>query len=329
MRSHNPVLSPGYFKPSIHQHHAIPSHFRVHHKASHIVTGGRAKDPSPTSRKSPSPRPADATLGTYGSTVDRFLEFCAAEGVPKKIQPPADEFVLCAFAATSAGIHAGATAGNNIAALKAWHITQNAEWKGSSRLHYVLAGVENLAPESSKRPPRPPINSAMLRVLYEGLDFSKPRDVAVFAAACVAFWGQCRLGELIPTSASVSASKYLPTRAHVSRSHRNKRATTLRLPRTKTKKNGDDVVLVAQSSPMDPRVALDMHFLANKCDPASPLFAFASSAGPTILTKAKFLRFRIGGKTELLLAGVAPDVVKAMGRWSFSAFLRYWRSRDH
>ncbi|KAK7021560.1 hypothetical protein R3P38DRAFT_2780774 [Favolaschia claudopus] len=39
--------------------------------------------------------------------------------------------------------------------------TMEAEWKGSSRLHYVLAGVENLAPDSSKRPRRPPINAAL------------------------------------------------------------------------------------------------------------------------------------------------------------------------
>ncbi|TFK16572.1 hypothetical protein FA15DRAFT_548136, partial [Coprinopsis marcescibilis] len=34
--------------------------------------------------------------------------------------------------------------------------------------------------------------------------------------------------------------------------------------------------------------------------------------------------FRIGGTTELLLAGVPPDVVKAMGRWSSDSFLKYW-----
>ncbi|KAF9218783.1 hypothetical protein BS17DRAFT_642718, partial [Gyrodon lividus] len=35
--------------------------------------------------------------------------------------------------------------------------------------------------------------------------------------------------------------------------------------------------------------------------------------------------FRIGGTTELLLAGVPPDIVKALGRWSSDAFLCYWR----
>ncbi|KAJ6535788.1 hypothetical protein B0H19DRAFT_1271504 [Mycena capillaripes] len=275
---------------------------------------------------------ADTTLTNYGGVVDEFLGFCAIEGVPSKFQLPADEFVLCAFAASSAGVHAGSTVRNKIAALKAWHTAQNAEWKGSSRLHYVLAGVENLAPESSKRKPRPPITSAMLRALYDGLDFTNPRDVAVFAAACIAFWGQCRLGELLPTSSSPAASKNIPTRAHISNSTRNKRSRIIRLPRTKTKKNGDDVVLVAQATPIDPRVALDMHLLANNFDPNTLLFTFNSPNGSTQLTKSKFLQrcneiwqaagyprttghsFRIGGTTELLLAGVPPDVVKAMGR---------------
>jgi hypothetical protein len=38
--------------------------------------------------------------------------------------------------------------------------------------------------------------------------------------------------------------------------------------------------------------------------------------------------FRIGGTTELLVAGTPPDVVKATGRWSSQSFLRYWRSLD-
>ncbi|KAJ7429859.1 hypothetical protein B0H11DRAFT_2166731 [Mycena galericulata] len=283
---------------------------------------------------------AEPTLANYGNAVNRFLAFCAAEGVPHRFQLPADEFVLCAFATSSAGVHAGSTARNNIAALKAWHIAQNAPWHGGSRLHYVLAGVEKLAPESSKRPPRPPINSEMLRALYEGLDFSNPRDVAVFAAACVAFWGQCRLGEILPTTSSPAASKHLPTRRHISRSSRNKRASTLRLPRTKTKVNGEDVVLVSQAKPIDPRTALDMHLLANRCGDYASLFAYFSATGMVVnLTKPKFLErcneiwkaagyprttghsFRIGGTTELLLAG-------AMGRWSSDAFHRYWRSLE-
>ncbi|KAJ7083504.1 hypothetical protein C8R43DRAFT_909495 [Mycena crocata] len=289
---------------------------------------------------------APGTLSNYGYAVDRFLAFCAKEKIPIRFQLPADEFVLCAFAASGAGVHAGSTARNNIAALKAWHVAQGKTWQGSSRLHYVLAGVENLAPETSKRPPRPPINAEMLRVLYNGLDFTCPRDVAVFAAACVAFWGQCRLGEILPDSALESALIHKPTRAHVSRSHRNKRSTKLRLPRTKTKKSGEDVVLVAQNDPINPEIALNAHLKINNLSSSLPLFAYHTSSGVEILTRAKFLircneiwqkagyphttghSFRIGGTTELLLAGVAPDVVKALGRWSSDAFHKYWRSLE-
>ncbi|KAF9030724.1 hypothetical protein BDZ89DRAFT_949451 [Hymenopellis radicata] len=38
--------------------------------------------------------------------------------------------------------------------------------------------------------------------------------------------------------------------------------------------------------------------------------------------------FRIGGTTYFLLKGKDPNVVKALGRWSSDAFLRYWRQLD-
>ncbi|KAJ7730504.1 hypothetical protein B0H14DRAFT_2998932, partial [Mycena olivaceomarginata] len=78
----------------------------------------------------------------------------------------------------------------------------------------------------------------MLRALYEGLDFTSPRDVAVFAAACVAFWGQCRLGEILPVSANPSILAYKPTRAHILRSRRKRRSTTVCPPRTKPRNLG-------------------------------------------------------------------------------------------
>ncbi|KAG1731795.1 hypothetical protein EDD22DRAFT_788407, partial [Suillus occidentalis] len=34
--------------------------------------------------------------------------------------------------------------------------------------------------------------------------------------------------------------------------------------------------------------------------------------------------FWIGGTTEMLLSGVPPDVVKALGHWSSDTFLHYW-----
>lgn len=220
MRTDNPVLSSGYFAPSMrrklsipqlsapvirnpvpkplpstgrvprkkspitcpsHKSHPIPRLFQQFHSHPRLPTNLRKTNLSEAAINSVNFALqhgwADATLSNYGSAVDRFLAFCTAEKVPQDLQMPADEFVLCAFAASSAGLHAGSTARNNIAALKAWHVAQNAQWNGGSRLHYVLAGVENLAPDSSKRSPRPPINATMLRVLYDGLDFQIPETL--------------------------------------------------------------------------------------------------------------------------------------------------------
>ncbi|KAJ7265139.1 hypothetical protein C8J57DRAFT_1511700 [Mycena rebaudengoi] len=39
--------------------------------------------------------------------------------------------------------------------------------------------------------------------------------------------------------------------------------------------------------------------------------------------------FRIGGSTELLLAGVPCDIVATLGGWTSLAFLLYWRKIEH
>ncbi|KAJ7307675.1 hypothetical protein DFH08DRAFT_975496 [Mycena albidolilacea] len=37
----------------------------------------------------------------------------------------------------------------------------------------------------------------------------------------------------------------------------------------------------------------------------------------------------IGSSTELLLAGVSPNIVAALGSWTSLAFLLYWRKIEH
>nr|GAT48555.1 DNA breaking-rejoining enzyme [Mycena chlorophos] len=288
-----------------------------------------------------------STLVNYGYAVDRFMRFCDAEHIPPNLRLPAHDFVLCAYAASHAGLHAGSTARNDMSALKAWHVAQEKPWQASPRLHYVLCGVENLSPEASRKLPRPPITCDMLSCLRQDLDFSSSFDLAVFAAACMAFWGQCRLGEILYTSKKDPQSEHKPSRADVSNSVRESGSLVVRIPRTKTKKQGDDVVLVPQVGPLNPVVALRMHLIASASLPTSaPLFAYVSDTAFRPLTRHAFLTrcnevwarsgfprltghsFRIGGTTELLLQGVPPDVVKAMGRWSSDAFLRYWRSLE-
>jgi hypothetical protein len=77
---------------------------------------------------------ADSTLKRYSGSIKQYVRFCDAERVPEHLRFPADEFVLCAFAASSFGKHAGGTPWGRLSALKAWHTTHNVRWNGSPRL---------------------------------------------------------------------------------------------------------------------------------------------------------------------------------------------------
>ena len=289
---------------------------------------------------------ADSTLRRYTGTIKQFLRFCDEEHVPEHMRFPADEFVLCAFAASSFKRHAGGTPRSRMTALKAWHTAHNVEWKGSTRLRYVLNGVDNFAPSSSRQAPRPPVNATMLVLLVQNLDLNSPLDAAVAACAVTAFWGQCRLGELLPSLSAVTPLSPLPIRSNFRRSLGNPDACILRLPRTKTHRHGQDVVLVDQQDPINPITLLKNHIRLNRIHSHHLLFSFLSTDGLSVLSKKTFLQrcnsiwstfgyprttghsFRIGGTTELLTAGVPPEIVRATGRWSSESFFRYWRSLD-
>jgi hypothetical protein len=106
------------------------------------------------------------------------------------------------------------------------------------------------------------------------------------------------------------------------------------------------VVLVDQHITINPIATLVRHLRVNNIPDDTHLFSYTTPNGFSSLTKPLFLRrcneiwsllgyprttghcFRIGGTTELLVAGIPPDVVKVMGRWSSDSFLRYWRSLD-
>jgi len=112
-----------------------------------------------------------------------------------------------------------------------------------------------------------------------------------------------------------------------------------------TKELGASVVLTAQhNSPLCPVAALKNNLAINALIPGtSALFAYMTSSGqPKNMLKHEFLKFvmgiwssamlvhvlghsfRIGGAVELLLAGVPPEVVAALGGWTSLAFLLYW-----
>jgi hypothetical protein len=290
---------------------------------------------------------ADSTISNYANGIKQFHAFCNRENVPLEYRLPASEFLLCAFAASHAGILAGSTAQNCISAIRAWHIANDAHWSGDVCLNYVLNGVENLTPNSARKPLRPPIMRAMIKLLDAKLSHRNTLDVCVLMAAKTAFWGQCRLTEILLATATKLPSHAKPQvslHAHLQDPCTSAGSRILHLPQTKRNRNkGEDIMLCRQEGASDVIAALVEHLAVNIFPSNYPLFSYHTACGLHYLTRAKLLdrcneiwalnglpgssghSFHIGGTTELLISGVPPDVVKTMGRWSSNSFLRYWR----
>jgi len=290
---------------------------------------------------------AVSTRKGYFGGVKRFQLFCQARGIPLEDQLPASGNVLCAFAASSAGVRSGSAVRNDLSGIRAWHILNNVPYNDSIRLSYVVRGVENLTPTSSRRAARRPITSSMMAALHTGLDLVEPGDACIFAAACCAFWGQARSGDILPGSDAVHDPSMFPSTSDLGPPSTAAGSRKLHLPYDKAKKHkGADIILCRQHGPSDPIWALSNHLRVNTPPARAALFSFRAHAGFTTLSSRRLLVrcntiwsrlglpsvsghcFRIGGTTELLLRGVPPDIVRMMGRWSSDAFFIYWRNLE-
>ncbi|KAJ7312509.1 hypothetical protein DFH08DRAFT_717678 [Mycena albidolilacea] len=278
---------------------------------------------------------ADSTIEKCSQGLEAYHRFCDKQQIPVSYRLPASEELLCAFAAARVGEIAGGTARSAVAAVKAWHIIQDTLWMGGLRLRYTLKGVEKLVPSNSSCDELPPVTKDMLNQLEKELNLTTPEDTAVFAAACCAFWGQIRLGEILSDTQGAYFEGRIPLGTDFSPSATPAGTRVLRLPCTKTKgAKGNNSILCRQNSVTDPVNTTINHIAVNNIPPDHPLFSYRNDKGRLVcLSHRKFLQrcndvwkkhgipsitghsFCIGGTTHLLIAGVNPDVVQAMGRW--------------
>jgi hypothetical protein len=204
-----------------------------------------------------------------------------------------------------------------------------------------------------KRDQRGPVTIEHLFVLLCVLDLSKPFDAAIWALATAAFWGCRRLGELtIPAPADFDPKYHITRDAppkHI-RTNGVSHATALHLPWTKSAhERGGTLTMTSRTDNLCPEKAYDNHMKVNANVPGwAALFSFDTGNGQwapitkdwcmrrctEIWTNAKLNlvhghSYRIGGSTELLLAGVPCEVVAALGEWTSLAFLLYWRKIEH
>jgi hypothetical protein len=285
------------------------------------------------------------TRKNHAGSAARFRSFCRECDVPRELTFPVAEPVLCAWLASMHGIKSGSTARNELAGLRAWHVRCNVPFPASERVTKILESIEHHRPARSRLPLRSPVTLDMIRVLVDKLSEDPTSfNLAVLACALAAFWGQFRLGELLPTSRATFTPDLYPTRS----SWGSPSGSSIALPWTKTTKSRGSVVrLPSQASRTCPVAAVTRYLRKFPAPSSSALFSFSGPDGMVRpLTKKAFLdyinsvwarhrfpritghAFRIGGTTELLRQGVDPEIMKVSGRWSSDSFLRYWRKTD-
>ncbi|QRV78784.1 site specific recombinase, phage integrase family protein [Ceratobasidium sp. AG-Ba] len=289
---------------------------------------------------------AKGTTKNYESAIRTFLDFIAEHNIEPHRAFPAEEIVICAFTASLAKKVSGSTANGILSGLKTWHEIHGFTWNGSKRIQLITKGVAISAPASSKKKPRKPVSISMMHELADQLSMDSPMDACIFAAACTLFWAQGRSGEFLGSSRRTHKSEIHPSRSSIVRSQ-DPDTLSISLPSTKTNRtSGQSVLVFKQADPIDPIKALNNHLLVNRgIPPSAHLFAFniQNSTEYRCLTLENFLAkcndiwsnlghskisghcFRIGGTSAMLQNGVAPDIVRELGRWSSDAFFRYWR----
>ena len=303
------------------------------------------------------------TLSNYAAGLLHFTQFCDELRIPEALRMPASEDILTLFVAAKGAHKVSATTIKHwLLGLELWHTVNGAPWLGASALKcalkvtsifpfYFIGSITvhqasaSLAPASSTRPKRAPVTIDHLRSLRRHLDFTDPFEVTIFAGACVAFWAQARLGELIFDGSFDPLLHASRGDFTLSCSTSGRRYGKLWVPRTKTKPLGDSLIFTDSNCECSAIAALLAHFQTNSSIPSSaPVFAFETLDGSfSPMRRSWFLArcndiwqrenparllghaFRIGGTTHLLLLGVDPFIVMVQGRWSSTAFLSYWR----
>ncbi|KAJ7205152.1 hypothetical protein B0H12DRAFT_1035115, partial [Mycena haematopus] len=296
---------------------------------------------------------APNTQSTYAAGLLRFHQYCDKHSIPESARMPASYFLIAAFIAEHVGTISGSAIKGWLSGVKAWHDLNGADWNGETRWVELARRTANKEGNAFKRDQCGPVSMQHMVCLRATLDLDDSFDAAVWAVAAAAFWGCRRLGELTVPSPDTFDPKYhvgFSVQERIVKANTADAAICFHIPWTKsTRERGADVTLTARNDELCPRKALANHRRVNTFVPDhAPLFAFmredSSWSGVSktwfltcctnIWDKADLLRvfghsFRIGGSTELLLAGVPCEVVAAVGGWTSLAFLLYWRKIQH
>lgn len=301
-----------------------------------------------------------STRQIYGAGLMEWIVYCDSRRIPEHHRFPAEPHHLQAFIASHSGSIGVSKLNNILSALALWHQIHELPWDGLTQplTKRFKRNAIARAPSDSSQPPRSPVTLRHLDLLAQSIDLTQPFDSAMWATACCAFWGVCRLGELTspalndpdPTHrARRSSSNFAWTSTSPQSAACPPDGANWAIPWTKTTGfTGATIIISRWNHGSCPVRALANHFHVNqRLPPDATFFAYShpsSPAGWSPMIKSVFMKrcteiwktanvpkctghsFRIGGATQLIEQGVSFDWVCMQGRWSSDAWRRYVRS---
>jgi hypothetical protein len=232
---------------------------------------------------------SQSTHEAYSSGLLAWHVHCDKRSVPESLRAPAHHSYIASFMASLAGSYSGSTVSNYLYGLRAWHILHSVEWKlNALEIEALLKGAARLAPDSSKRKQRQPYTPEFITKVGEQLDLTDHLDASVYACLTDGFYSVARVGELTVSrlNAFDPAKHVTPANLCTEANQNGMEVTVLRVPSTKAALLEDEDIYWSHQP-------LQGHGI------------------------------RIGATLHYLLRGVPFEAVKAMGRWSSDAFLRY------
>ena len=215
------------------------------------------------------------------------------------------------------------------------------------KLDYVLRGIKkHQAEQSSDERTRLPITPALLSKMREVWgDSSVGTDVTmIWAACCLAFFGFLRLGELtVPSDKEYDPQTHLGL-TDISFDHPtcpSRMAVVIKQSKTDPFRKGVTLSLGRTFNKLCP-VAAMAAYLVKRGQRPGPLFQFQDGRFLTRQRMVDYVQkalhtakveassynghsFRIGAATTAAAKGLEDSLIKTLGRWESTAYLRYVR----
>ena len=291
---------------------------------------------------------AASSTRTYTSGTKRYIQCCSL----CKVTPlPVTEAKLSAFVSMLArdGL-SFSTIRCYLAAVRHHQIAcglGDPDVPAMSRLEYILQGVKR-EKSGQHGVQRQPITPSLLLRMFSVWSHLKPTELAkakmLWAAACLAFFGFLRVGEFTSPGVNTFDDDIHLSPRDISVDNLQRPSVmyvTLRQSKTDRLRKGVTLVLGKTDQILCP-VSSMMSYLVVRGSSAGPLFVYPDNS---FLTRDRFVEevrralgsagvdpalfnshsFRIGAATTAAARGLEDSLIKTLGRWESSAYLRYVR----